>query len=729
MNDSFAPQIVRLQIEGMTCASCVGRVETVLSKVAGVQKVAVNLASQLAQIEGTNLQVDLLIQAVIKAGYQAHLTREKAEEWAATNKLLRRETLKFAASAVLTLPLVLAMILPMVGVPFTLPTIAQWVLASIVQFGLGARFYRSGWQAFRAGAGNMDLLVAIGTSAAYFLSVYMVFNHPSNHPPHMYFESSAMLITFVLLGKVLEGRAKFQTLDAIQALSGLRPDKSTVRRDGQDQQIDVAELKVDDLVVVKPGERMPVDGLVVEGQSSVDEAMLTGEPLPVTKALGDVVRTGTINLDGLLLVRAQKVGGQTLLAKIIEAVEQAQSSKAPIQKQVDRISKVFVRIVITLASLTFFGWWVATLDYEQAILTAISVLVIACPCALGLATPAAIIVGTGLAARRGILIKDVESLEKVHDATLVAFDKTGTLTLGKPQLVEQRSWTDGMSDKSLLSIAAALSEQSTHPLSVAIALAAHDQKLSTSTLVKIKNFPGLGIFGEVEGDAYALGRALWLEELGVKIEPMDSSKGSLVHLARIRPDPQLLATFVFQDQVKDHAAQAVMALKSMGLKCHLLTGDPSKTGQELAENLGLDGYESGLLPNQKLDKIAEWQGQGQVVVMVGDGINDAPALKTADIGVAMANGSDIAVMSAGITLMRADPLLLVDALDISRKTLFKIRQGLFWAFIYNIIGIPLAMSGQLDPIWAGAAMAMSSVCVILNALSLKAWRPKKLTTN
>jgi Cu+-exporting ATPase len=605
------------------------------------------------------------------------------------------------------------------------------ILASIVQFWLGARFYRAGWNAVRAGAGNMDLLVALGTSAAWGLSLYLMLTAHDGHEPHLYFEASSVLITFVLFGKWLEARAKGQTAAAIRALMDLRPATARLRRDGVETEVPVERVHVGDPVVVRPGERVPVDGRVIEGSGGVDESMLTGESLPVDKEPGARVTGGSINGDGLLVVETTAVGTETMLAQIVRMVEGAQASKAPIQRLVDRVSAVFVPAVLAVAALTLAGWWIVGGDLEAAIVTAVSVLVIACPCALGLATPTAIMVGTGVAARHGILIKDAEALERAHALTAVAFDKTGTLTEGKPRVTDLIP-ADGSDGETLLRLAASLQTGSEHPLAHALRDRAKAAGMAPEAVTDFRALAGRGVAGTVAGRRLQLGNARAVEEAGLQPGPLTEPAEALAATGRtlswlfeVGEAPRLLGLVAFGDTVKDSAITAVTSLKAQGVEPVMVTGDGWGAARSVAAALGIERVFAEVLPGDKAAVVATLKGEGKVVGMVGDGINDAPALAAADVGIAMATGTDVAMHSAGVTLMRGDPRLVAGSIDVSRRTYSKIRQGLFWAFAYNVVGIPLAASGNLSPVLAGAAMALSSVSVVVNALTLRGWAPPR----
>jgi Cu+-exporting ATPase len=624
------------------------------------------------------------------------------------------------------------------GVHAMLPGWLQWLLATPVQFWLGARFYRAGWHALRAGSGNMDLLVALGTTAAYALSVWLLLSDPhAGHGamPHLYFESAAVVITLVMLGKWLESRAKFRTVEAIRALRALTPETAhVIAPDGTEQDRPLSRLRVGDRVVVRPGERVPVDGEIVEGASHLDESLLTGESLPVSREVGQRVTGGAVNGEGRLLVRTLAIGAETTLARIVRLVESAQAKKAPIQRLVDQVSAVFVPAVVVIALITLLGWGLTSGDWELAVLRAVAVLVIACPCALGLATPAAIMVGTGAAARHGILIKDAQALEVAQAVRVVAFDKTGTLTAGRPALVGHAA-TDADRD-GMLRLAAALQAGSEHPLARAVVTAARD--LAPCVAREVSAQAGRGVAGTVDGRALRLGSRRWMDELGVATQALDAqaadwqSQGhTLAWLAEVTPGAaaRLLGLLAFGDTVKPGARSAIDRLHALGVRTLLVSGDNRDAAAAVGRLLGIDEVRAEVLPGDKAGVIMAMKQDGTRVAMVGDGLNDAPALAAADVGMAITRsdgtGTDVAMHAAGITLMRGDPHAVADAIDISRRTTMKIRQNLFWAFIYNIVGIPLAAFGLLSPVVAGAAMAASSVSVISNALLLARWRPRR----
>ena len=714
--------ILDLSITGMTCASCVGRVERALARVPGVLRAEVNLATgraRVVRVQGS-AEADALAAAVRKAGFDAHQAADAATLNDAPD---RRDLVHLIAAIVLSAPLLLGMATHAAGLPWMLPGWVQAVLATTVQVWLGARFYVAAWRALCAGAGNMDLLVALGTSAAWGLSTWNLLAAPSGTMPALYYESSAVLIAAVLLGKFLETRAKDQTAAALRALARLRPDTARLRRGTEEQTIPIAQVVVGDVVVVRPGERIPVDGTVLDGGGGVDESMLTGESQPVEKEPGASVAGGSILNDGVLSVRTTAVGAETVLSRIVRLVEGAQASKAPVQRQVDRVSAVFVPVVLGVAFVTFLAWWAAGAGHSAAVLNAVAVLVIACPCALGLATPAAIMVGTGAAARRGILIRDAAALERAHDVTLVAFDKTGTLTNGRPDLTDLVPAGCVAADE-LLRLAAALQANSEHPLADAI----RRRATAPPPAEGFRALPGRGVSATVEARTLLLGSRRLLDEAGISPGELSATAASLAArgrtvswLAETAPTPRPLGLLAFADAPRPTAREAVATLRRAGIEVVLLTGDSRGAAAAVAAALGIDRVAAEILPEGKADQVVALRRQGDVVAMVGDGINDAPALAAADVGIAMGTGTDVAMHTAGITLMRSDPALVPQALDIARRTHRTIRQGLFWAFAYNVIGIPLAAFGLLSPVVAGAAMALSSVSVVSNALRLRSW--------
>ncbi|ABC34228.1 heavy metal translocating P-type ATPase [Burkholderia thailandensis] len=742
-----------LDIGGMTCASCAGRVEKALSQVPGVARAAVNLATEQATVEAdAHVDAARLIDAVQQAGYRASpigtastpscatasaTAHRPASPGADERKLAeaRRERALVIASAVLSAPLALPMFAAPFGVDAALPAWLQLALASIVQFGFGARFYRAAWHALKARAGNMDLLVALGTSAAYGLSIWLMLRDPGR-AAHLYFEASAVIVTLVRFGKWLEARAKRQTTDAIRALNALRPDRARIVEHGVERDVPLAQVRVGTIVRVLPGERVPVDGRIEAGVTHVDESLITGESLPVAKEPGERVTAGSINGEGALTVATTAIGAETTLARIIRLVESAQAGKAPIQRLVDRVSAVFVPAIVAIAFATFAGWLAAGAGAETAILNAVAVLVIACPCALGLATPAAIMAGTGVAARRGVLIKDAQALELAQRARIVAFDKTGTLTEGKPTVTAFDAI--GIPRGDALALAAAVQRDSAHPLARAAVAAFDDDDdarrspLAAARADTPRAVAGRGVQARVDGRLLALGSTRWRDELGIAVPDdvarraaaLEAAGNTVSWLMRADAPRAALALVAFGDTVKPHARRAIERLAARGVKSALVTGDNRGSAAAVAASLGIDEVHAQVLPDDKARVVAQMKataGDG-VVAMVGDGINDAPALAAADVGIAMATGTDVAMHTAGITLMRGDPALVADAIDISRRTYRKIQQNLFWAFVYNLVGIPLAALGWLNPMIAGAAMAFSSVSVVTNALLLRRWK-------
>ena len=727
-----APQTYDIGIGGMTCASCVARVERALGKLPGVQSVSVNLATESAHVTVCDLGTTegALRRTIRDAGYEP---RASDDSEALRPRGAWEGFAPVAWGLALSAPLVLPMAGELAGQHWMLPAWLQFALATPVQFVLGARFYKAGWHALKALTGNMDLLVAIGTSAGWLLSLWLWLSAHPGHAPHLYFEGSAVVITLVLLGKWLEARAKRQTTEAIRALHALRPDTAHLLSAEGEQDVPLAELRVGDVLRVRPGERVPADGAITEGQSQVDESMLTGEPLPVAKGPGDGLTGGSINGEGLLTLRVSAVGHESVLSRIIRLVEDAQAAKAPIQRLVDRVAEVFVPVVMALALLTGLAWAWQGAGYEQALIHAVAVLVIACPCALGLATPAAIMAGTGVAARHGILIKDAQALERAHQVQTVAFDKTGTLTVGQPRLVGQVA-APGAAPEEALALAAALQSGSEHPLARAVLAAA--QGLPVPVAQQLQAVPGRGVQARVGERELLLGSLRWLQAEGLPAQawaqalaPFLQQGASVSALAeRVAGSAALrpLLLLAFGDEPKPGAQQALAALRARGLHLVMISGDNRAAAEAMARRLGLRPEEgevmAEVLPGDKAQAVARLREGGRVVAMVGDGVNDAPALAAADVGLAMGNGTDVAMHAASITLMRGDVALVGAALDISARTVAKIRQNLFWAFAYNTAGIPLAALGYLSPMIAGAAMALSSVSVMGNALLLKRWK-------
>lgn len=722
---SSANHSVDIVISGMNCASCVTAVENALRKIPAVKSATVNLVTERAHIElSKELSREAIIKAVIDAGYGAEVVSPDHVHHHAEH--VSTATKKVVIAAILSFPLIVPMLLNLVGISWNLSVWLQWSIATLVQFYLGAGFYKSAWKAILNKYGNMDLLVAIGTTAAYTLSVYML----AQGHQHLYFEASSTIITLVLLGKWLEARAKHQTTEAIQALQQLQPETAWVRRQAKDFEVPLTQVVIDDIVIVRPGERIPVDATVIEGSSHVDESLMTGESEPTHKVLGDKVIGGTISIDGLLLVKTNAVGTETTLSRIIRLVEDAQTVKPEIQRLVDKVSAVFVPVVIVIALITLLAWGLYSANWEQAILNAVAVLVIACPCALGLATPTAIMAGTGVAARHGVLIKDAKALELAHRITQVVFDKTGTLTDGKPVLLAFKA-LDG-NDQALLELAASIEQNSLHPLAKSVVERLKLTGKTPALATAIKDVAGRGLQGQVDNQVVYVGNQRWMVELGLSTEMLDAialefmNDGKTVSWVAVSDgsgQPSLLGMLAFGDEIKATSKAAISNLHNKNIQTSLLTGDNKMSAERVAKLLGINKVLAEQTPESKAATVAALRQKDGVIAMVGDGINDAPALAAADVSFAMSTGAYVAMHTADITLMRSDPGLVADTIDISRKTYRKIKQNLFWAFIYNLIGIPLAAFGLLNPVIAGAAMAFSSVSVVTNALMLRNWRP------
>lgn len=718
-----------LSISGMTCATCALRVERALSAVPSVARAEVNLATNRGMVEGTaeGLRAADLIAAVRRAGYEAELLTgdvERDREIAAAEaRRMQAESRRLAVAVVLSVPF----LAPMVGV--TLPGWLQLALATPVQFLIGARFYVGAWKAVRARMGNMDLLVALGTSAAYFYSLYLLLARSAW--AGLYFDSAAVVIALVSAGKWLEARAKRSTTEQIKALMSLRPERARVVRGDEEVEIPASAVAVGDVVVVRPGERLPVDGAVIGGHSEVDESLLTGESLPVAKAAGDDVTGGSINGHGLLRIETTAVGNESTLSRIIALIEGAQVRKAPVQHLVDKVAGVFVPVVLAISLAAFLGWWLIAGEFTAGLIAAVSVLVIACPCSLGLATPTALMVGTGVAAKAGILIRDAEALERAHRLDTLVLDKTGTVTEGKPAVTDVIP--NGVSERELLRLTAAAQAGSEHPLARAVLARARELGSEGSSPLPLEDFhshAGLGLTARVGGRRVLIGNRRLMQQHDIRIADGDSQAARLESLGRtvmwvaaLDAQPVWLGLIGVADPIKPEAAAAVSHLDEIGIETVLLTGDNERTAAVVAAKLGIHRVLAGVLPEEKAAEVRRLQGQGKEVGMVGDGVNDAPALAAADVGFAVGTGADIAMQTAGVTLMRGDPRLLGDAIAVSRATYRKIRQGLFWAFIFNVIGLPAAAFGLLNPMIAGAAMALSSVTVVSNALLLRRWRP------
>ena len=717
-------------ITGMHCAACVKRVENVVSKLDGVEDVKVNLLTRKGTVdlkEGTSLTSEVIIEAIQAIGFgaeEADPTKQEIEK-----PDLKKPIARFVIAACMAVPMMVSMFLPNFGLEdYMLPIGVEFVLASIAQFGPGLVFYKGAWSAIKSGALTMDVLVVMGTSVAYLFSIYhwLIMVHPAGHHPHVYFETSAWLITFILLGKLLEEVAKGRTSEALQKLIALQPAVAHVERDGQVVDIPTSQVKPGDRIQVRAGEKIPVDGTLLEGYSTVDESMLTGESLPVEKKAGLDVIGATINLTGSFTMEAKKIGMDTMLSQIIKVVEEAQTSKASIQRIADVVAAYFVPAVIGIAVLTGLVWYFL-LDgtLNQSVLSATAVLVIACPCALGLATPTSIMVGSGLGAEHGILIKSAEFLEKTGGLNALVVDKTGTLTQG---VLEVRQFTNYAGhEEDNMKYMMALEGKTSHPIAIAMTYYGEDKgykKMDPSiSLVDFKDVPGKGLEGTVDGHLLQLGHSRWMSDLGY---PMESilpevlaleEQGASVSLLAV--DGTVSALLAVEDQLRPETKKVVADLKKKGVEVWMLTGDNRRTAQYIAKQAGIEHVIAEVLPQDKASKVADLQAQGKRVGMVGDGINDAPALATADIGFAIGSGTDIAVEAADIVLVRNDLNSLVQAINLSRKTLTNIKQNLFWALIFNCIGIPLAAAGLLNPMIAGTAMAFSSVTVVSNALRLK----------
>ena len=712
-------KVADLQVTGMHCVNCSTRLEKVLNALPEVSA-SVSIATEKAHISYNPAQTGLadLIKAIQGAGFDAHPVRDFAAEKQTRAAALQRQQWQFVLSAMLTAPLLAQMLLMFAGFHLMLPDWLQFLLATPVQFWIGRRFYTGAWSSLRGGGANMDVLVALGTSAAYLMSCAVLL---LNLDQPVYFEASATLITLVLMGKLLEARAKGRASSALEALINLQPKTARVEKDGVIVVLPVDQMQTDDVFLVRPGESVPVDGIVLTGTSSVDEAMLTGESLPQVKQPDDKLYAATINQQGVLRCRALAVGSHTQLAAIIRLVEQAQGSKAAIQRLADRISAVFVPVVVAIALLTFGVWWALGSGFSIALINAVAVLVISCPCALGLATPTALVVATGRAAQAGILVKDAAALERAHKLTVLMVDKTGTLTTGKPLVSDVLPAADNTED-ALLKMAASLAQGSTHPLSQALLKRA--SALHIPPAVNISELPGQGLRAEIDGLHYLLGSPSFAASAGVNIDAqqilvLQQQGKTVIVLAR---QDVLLGYIAIADQLRPGSSAAVAKLGEMGIRVVMLSGDNQATAQAIALQAGISEFRADVLPQDKAEIMQSFRTAGQLVGMVGDGINDAPALAAADVSFAMRSGSDIAIEAADITLMKSDLMGVVDAISLSRATLKKIRQNLFFAFAYNILGIPLAVAGMLNPVIAGTAMALSSVSVVSNALLLKRWK-------
>ena len=723
----YGSESLSFQISGMTCAGCSARLGKMLTALPGVLSADVNFSLEQARITlvpgaqtpaSLRGQIEALGFGAQQAQGSASARRQQLQEREAQEAAIAHKALiQVVVSALLTLPLLVGMVAMAGLLPWHLPAWLELALATPVQFWIGARFYRGAWLALKNRSANMDVLVATGTSAAYFYSLYLLLTLGAAASGKLYFEASAIIITLISLGKLLEARARRSTQSAIRELMALRPETATVWRGEAWQSLSVDEVLRGDRLRVLVGERVPVDGKITSGESELDESILTGESLPVLRTLGDSVLGGAINRSGVLEIEATTVGEDSSLSKIIALVESAQMGKAPLQQLVDKVSAVFVPVVMAIALLTLLVWYAIGNDFGQALLAAVAVLVIACPCALGLATPAAIVTGTGVAARHGILIKDVDTLQKAHAIKALIFDKTGTLTQGKPVLA---SWSGTPAQ---LRLAAALQQASEHPLALAMREAVSGDALPQPDEVEVR--VGAGILGKVAGHEVAIGNPSLLSSLGISMPQQDEADGDGATRVWVAIDGVAVGIAALADTLRPESPAAIATLRQRGIASWLVSGDAPAPVAHIAAKLGLDGAFDSVLPAGKVAKVEALRAQVDgLVAMVGDGVNDAPALAAADVGIAMGSGSDVAMETASITLMRSDPRLVADAIDISAATWRTIQQNLFWAFVFNVVGIPLAAFGYLSPELAGAAMALSSITVLSNSLLLKRWQPK-----
>lgn len=731
-----AKETVDLQLIGMYCAACAAKIEKVVSRMPGVSVANVNFAMETARVEYNPAEVSLgdIQQRVEKLGYQAVSKRETLDQEGHRKEAITKQKRKLLISAILSLPLLWAMVshfsfTSWIWMPdlFMNPWF-QLALATPVQFYIGKQFYVGAYKALRNKSANMDVLVALGTSAAYFYSLYLTIDWAAagasvHHGPEMYYETSAVLITLVIMGKLFESMAKGRTSEAIKTLMGLQAKTALVVRDGQEITIPIEQVMAGDLVLVKPGEKIPVDGKVVEGTSAVDESMLTGESIPVEKKAGDAVIGATMNKNGRLTLEATKVGKETALAQIIKVVEEAQGSKAPIQRVADVISGIFVPIVVGIAVVAFLVWffWVTPGNFAHALEIAIAILVIACPCALGLATPTSIMAGSGRAAELGVLFKGGEHLESTHKIDTIILDKTGTVTKGKPELTDVE--VNEIDEELFLRLVGSAEKSSEHPLAEAIVAGIESRGMQLPAVEHFEAVPGYGIRANVEGHEVLVGTRKLMAQHNVAIDSVLArmseleTEGKTAMLTAV--DGRYAGLVAVADTIKETSRAAVARLKQMGIEVIMITGDNERTAQAIAKQVGIDHVLAEVLPEGKADEVKKLQQQGKKVAMVGDGINDAPALAVADIGMAIGTGTDVAMEAADVTLMKGDLNSIPDAIYMSRKTMSNIRQNLFWALGYNSLGIPIAAIGLLAPWVAGAAMALSSVSVVLNALRLQ----------
>jgi len=704
-------------VEGMTCASCAVRVERVLNKQEGVKSAVVNFAGSEARVLGhPDLDLNRLTDAVEKIGYQIHLVDEEEERTSVVERYgeeVRFQWRNFLAAALLTLPVI---ILAMTGSDARSSLIVQWILVTPVEFIFGWQFHQAALKRLRSFGANMDTLVSIGTLAAYGYSVWAFFN---SQPA--FFETAGAIITLILLGRFFEARAKGRASAAITKLLELGAKQARVVRNGESMMIPIEEVRVGDAMLVKPGEKIPTDGTIEDGRSSLDESMLTGESVPVDKGPGDTVYGATVNQQGLLTIRAGRVGSDTALAQIVHLVEEAQASKAPVQKLADRISGVFVPIVMLIALVTFGSWFLITGDGARALIPAVAVLIIACPCALGLATPTAIMVGSGRGAELGVIFKGAQIFERSRGIETILFDKTGTLTRGMMSLSDIRTEED---ERRFLYLAGTVEAASEHPVARAVALGAEERDIVLGTTVDFENFAGLGVRGTVDGVQVVVGKAKLLADQGLLI-----SDRHLDEAARLETEGRTVflvgwgtearGVLAVADTLRATARPAVAALKELGVEVAMITGDNHRTAASIAAEIGIDHFVAEVMPGEKADQVRRFQEQGKMVAFVGDGINDAPALTQADLGMAIGTGTDIAIEAGDVILMSGDPALAETAMKLARATFRTIRQNLFWAFFYNVAMIPLAAAGLLNPMVAAGAMAFSSVSVVTNSLRLR----------
>lgn len=722
------------EVIGMSCAACSTRIEKRLSRLDGINSATVNLAMETATVHYQTGQISVpdMQQAIQKLGFT--LKQKEDDEDAPDHKQqeIKKQTIRFGVSAILSFPLLWAMVSHFTWTSFIwLPDLFmnpwfQLVLATPVQFVIGYPFYKGAYKALRSGSANMDVLVAMGTSAAYFYSVYLAFQSigSTHHMVDLYFETSAVLITLIILGKLFEAKAKGRSSDAIKKLLGLQAKTARVHRDGVETIVPLQEVNVGDLLSVKPGEKIPVDGTITEGHAAIDESMLTGESVPVDKGIGEKVLGSTLNSNGSLQVMAEQVGKETVLSQIVQIVEQAQTSKAPIQRMADRISGVFVPVVVAIAVATFLVWYFIYMpgEFGAALEVFISVLVIACPCALGLATPTSIMAGSGRAAEYGILFRGGEQLETAYLADTILLDKTGTITNGRPELTDVHSFGEE-TDNNLLQLAASVETHSEHPLATAIVAGAEERGLTLLKVNYFKAITGFGVEAEVTGRNVLIGTRRLMEQHRVQTSEalvlMDSLEAVGKTAMLVTIDGTLAGVLAVADTIKDTSTAAIHRLKEMELDVYMVTGDNKQTATAIANEAGIDHVIAEVLPEEKAEAVERLQKQGKKVVMVGDGINDAPALAISDIGIAIGTGTDVAMEAADITLVRGDLQRIADTLVVSKRTIRNIRQNLFWALAYNSVGIPIAAAGFLAPWVAGAAMAFSSVSVVLNALRLQ----------